>query len=831
VDADGRILAVNRTATELLGYRDAELIGEPVEVLVPEADRESHAAHVRAFAEGSVARRMMSDRPVLAARRKDGTEIPVDVTISKVIVDGRIVMTAFLRAFELRQNEESLRARERRLRALLGHSAEAVNVVTPDGTLRWVSDAAPRIFGYREGDPIPAPPIRLADFSHPQDRDLLQKKLAEAVARPGVPIEWESRVRMFDGSYRWFASTATSLLDDPIVAGIVINARDVHALHEHAAREARLSRLTRFALGDVGVERVIDEARAALADMLGADVVVMGRVSRAGGLEGRLVEAPRFEAQPFRSVPPTPFWEGVLGARRPLVWHAVGSAPVPELAGSGVVSGIATPLVSGGEPVGALGVFTRVARNWSDADTAFVEVCGSVVSTVLERARAQADLVRQSLHDPLTGLPNRALLTDRAHQALVRQRRQGSSVALLLADLDDFKTVNDSLGHAAGDELLRIASERITSTLRSTDTLARFGGDEFVILCEDPAGHEEAAIAVAQRILEVMRAPFTIHAREVYATASIGIATAGGETPEGLEELLANADLAMYQAKRRGGDGAVIFDEALRGNIQRRLDLARDLRRALEADQFDVAYQPKIELATGRVAAVEALVRWRHPRDGVKDAETFMRTAEEIGLVVDLGAVVMRKAFDQARRWDQRFAEDAPQRTFVNVSRRELLHPGFLDRFTATMRHTPVRGDLLGVEITEHAFLEDLDGAREVLQALRDLGVQVCIDDFGTGYSSLTYLQRLPVDWLKIDKSFVAHLDDDEPTRRIVRAIVDMAHDLGLRVTAEGVDTPAKVEIARDLGCDEAQGYHCGRPGPPDEIDRLLAAQTRRGDS
>jgi len=833
VDAEGRIVLCNPAITEMFGYQPAELVGQPVEILVPEAASATHATHVQAFVRGDVARRPMGARPVLEARRRDGTTFPVQITLSKFDLGGEPFVSAFVRdVTDWQRAEEQRRAEHRRFRALVEHAGEVIALVDPEGTLRWASASTARVFGYEVGHP-PHWPIRLTELSHPEDIALVEQKFAEVLASPGRAIAWESRGRRADGTYRWFSTTATNLLDDPAVGGIVINASDITARHEQVERQEHLLRLGRLGLERHPAERVAAEAASVLAFTLEADLVVCARLA-AGGTLACHVLAGDAGSEVTLSPRDDP-WAEVLASDAPVrLGEPEGSGGVEPAARVtealfGTTSGLLVRLAVAGEPVGFLGVLSRERRHWDPSEASFLGVCANVLSAVLESERAEAELEHHSLHDPLTGLPNRVLLGDRIGQALRRGERLGSSVALLLFDVDDFKTVNDSLGHTVGDALLRMLAARVSGVLRSSDTLVRLGGDEFVVLCDDAHGSPDAVWAVAERILEATRQPFVIGMREVFVTVSIGIVVAEASTVVDAGGLIADADLAMYQAKRRGGDQAVAFDQDLRARVDRRLHLARDLHRALEECQFEVAYQPKMELATGRIAAVEALVRWRHPQLGLLAPESFLQTAEEIGVIVGLGEWVLAQVLEQARRFAERFGEHAPEPIWVNLSRRELLHPGLVEAVAAALEHASVGGHRLGFEVTEHAFIDDLEAARETLVALRDLGVHVCLDDFGVGYSSLTYLHQLPVECLKIDRSFVERLGSDEQTARIVRSVVDMAHDLGLRVTAEGVETQGQSEMVSALGCDFAQGYLFGPPGPAERIDRMISDRLGAG--
>jgi diguanylate cyclase (GGDEF)-like protein/PAS domain S-box-containing protein len=449
-------------------------------------------------------------------------------------------------------------------------------------------------------------------------------------------------------------------------------------------------------------------------------------------------------------------------------------------------------------------------------------VAGIVVTTrdVTERKAFEEHLAHQALHDPLTGLPNRALVLDRLNHGLARANRTGTQVGVLFLDLDRFKLVNDSHGHAAGDEMLVALAQRLSSTVRPADTVARFGGDEFVVLCED-IGDESEALEIAERLADALRVPFVLGSQEMYLSGSIGIAmsTAGDRA----EDLLRNADAAMYRAKERGRARCELFDSAMRERAMSRLELESDLHRAVERNEFLLHFQPKINLRAGRVVGVEALVRWEHPTRGLVAPNEFIAVAEETGLIVPIGRYVIEEACWHIARW-RRLAGDRGPMVSVNLSARQLQHPDIVDVVATALTKSGVDPGDLCVEITESVLLEDGEGAGAVLRALKDLGVQVAIDDFGTGYSALSYLQRFPIDELKVDRSFVDALCTDGAGSTIVGAVIGLAHAMDITVVAEGVETAAQLSELRRLGCDQGQGYWFARPHPSAVIDELLVS-------
>ncbi len=487
---------------------------------------------------------------------------------------------------------------------------------------------------------------------------------------------------------------------------------------------------------------------------------------------------------------------------------------------AGYRSGVAAPVFAGEQAIAILEFFTRAPRASEDRMRKLLALVAGQLGTVIQRKRMEDRLHYLAHHDVLTGLPNRVLVRDRLNQGLLEADRHGRLLGVAFLDLDRFKTINDSLGHAAGDMLLAAVAERLRNAVREDDTVARLGGDEFTLILTDMARAEDAA-QVAQKILGCFAEPFHIAGYDFTVGMSMGMTIYPLDDSD-VDGLLRNADIAMYRAKEQGGNTCQFHTAEMTARVRHRLDLERDLHRALDQGQFHLLYQPIMDLATGAFVSVEALIRWRHPRRGEVSPAEFIPLAEETGIIGDIGAWVLREAAAQFVRWRD---EGLPlENIAVNVSTRQFHGRDFGGLVRRVAADTGFDPRCLVLEITE-SLLADNAAIVSALRELNDMGVQISIDDFGTGYSSLSYLRRFPVDHVKIDRSFVSDIPLSNDATVVVLAIIGMAHALGQKTIAEGVETGAQLEFLRAHGCDLAQGFHLARPLPAEAFARFPQGQ------
>jgi diguanylate cyclase (GGDEF)-like protein len=610
---------------------------------------------------------------------------------------------------------------------------------------------------------------------------------------------------------------------------VELEGRRSTAERERARREAAMGRLGRIALRATDRQELLDEVVAVLQDTLRVEECTIhelvgggervrlaagaGAVSRVADVEHLPVDDRLLTGWVLAGEEPVVVWE----------WASERRLDVHRLRDHGIRSSAAAALRGRTGAFGIVSVHSQAVGAFSAEDAQWLQSVADLLASALDRERSEATARHQSLHDALTGLPNRALLYDRIEHAFARIERNENCLAVLLLDVDQFKTINDSLGHEAGDDLLIALSGRLQDVTRGGDTVARLGGDEFVVLCE--VATEDEAFAIADRIADSWSQPVSVGSGELFISASVGIAVA--YRPEAPDKMLREADAAMYRAKESGRGRSALFDEEMRQQAFKRLRMESDLVRAVERGQFRVHYQPIFDVEDQHLVGLEALVRWERPGRGLVGPDAFISVAEETGLIVPLGRWVLEEATAEVSAWRQRYPHAADLRVTVNVSGQQLARPEFLAEVRTALDRGGLAPESLGLEITESVLMKDKSAPLSTLADLRASGVRVLLDDFGTGYSSLARLKSFPLDAIKIDRSFVDGLGREEEDTAIVNAIVEIADSLDLEVVAEGVESAGQLEALREVGCPTAQGFLFARPLPPAQIEAMLAAGAR----
>ena len=818
VDEHGLVGSFNRAAEVMFEIGRDDAIGRSYTPFVPD---QSLVILREAFAS-----QRPGERIDVNLTRASGEDFHAQAAIATVETSVGAVSTAIVRDVTEQKNaEEALRASTRRFHALVQHALDGIIIGDTSGRVLYASPFAEQILGVSDGGLVG---VLGSDRLHPDDYRAVKPLLERARANPGMSVRYEARIRTGARGWVWVDATVTNLLHDADVGGVVVNFRDISERKAADAQREAVADLGRRVLAGMPLGQLSHAAAEFVVDLLGADsAVVLEHVDRdaeelvvracvgwpqdsvghavpapAGSPPGRtLAKGTAVVVADYQQEPPFPTKELILAA--------------------GVRSSIGVAIGGHDRPWGLLGALSVNANQFTPTAADFVQAIANVLGSAIERQRSEEELSRQALHDPLTGLPNRALLVDRIELGLAGARRSpDTSLVVQFIDLDNFKRINDTLGYDVGDELLRHVARRLQAVVREEDTVARCGGDEFVVVTRLDQ-RLESPLVLAQRLVTELREAFDIRAHHLFVTASVGIAISTHHH-DNAKTLLRDADAAMYQAKDQGRDRYAIFDGNVRALLVKRLSTETDLRSALDRDELRVYYQPIVDSRTGQTVGLEALVRWAHPQRGLVSPDEFISVAEDTGLILPIGRWVLRTACEQLARWQHDL--DRPDLVVsVNLSPRQLTDPGFVAILEDTLASTGITPRSLRLEITESMLVEDVSRATGMLKAITDLNVGLVIDDFGTGYSSLSYIKKLPICCLKIDRSFITDICHDTADRAIVAAVTALAHQMGIHAVAEGVETAEQLAVLRTVGCTLIQGYHYTPALPAADLDTWLS--------
>jgi len=784
VDHGGRIVRVNGAAEHVFRCAREDLLGKAIEVLIPQRYRTGHVVNRASYAAHSTVREMGSGMRLTAVRQDNGEEFPVEVALSPVGQAGAGGVMCVVRDMSHRaQIEQQVQQHEQELRALTENQPEVVSRF--DRQLR-------RVYVNRAIEKIDGKP---RDFYLNKRFDELGKPDAfvetwntqlQKVFDSGQSIEFEYHYDSLRGRQHYLGRLTPEFAADGTVDHVLAISHDITSRVKKEAENLRLASLL-----DATPDLIfVTDPQGVLLYLNPAGRAMLGWPS---DMDIRFVKPYSF--YPERAV------------------KRLRESAMPHAVAYNMWRGENTVVHEGGKEIPV--IHTLLAHKNEQGRVVY---WSNIIQDFSERKQMESQLLHQSTHDKLTGLPNRSVLLDHIRQGMFHAQRAEKMMAVMFIDLDDFKTINDSLGHDAGDAVLAEVACRLKNAVRAGDTICRLGGDEFTVVMESMESVSDV-VSTADKLQAVLKQPYTLHGRHFSTSASIGI-TLYPLDGDAADVLLRNADIAMYQAKRQGAGSYHFYTADMNDSIRAQLELKEDMRRGIGTEEFVLHYQPKIDLQSGQITGMEALVRWQHPERGLLPPDVFIPLAEESGLISPLGEWILRTACRQARAWQ--LAGLPGLRMAVNLSVKQFAQDDLVGLVEQVLQDAGLPAKYLELEITESMLMDNADHSVWNLSQLRQLGVTLSIDDFGTGYSSLSYLRHFPVGYLKIDRSFVRDATNNANDAAIVRAIISMAHQLGLKVVAEGVETEAHCTLLREYGCDQMQGYLISVPLPAEQFEQFV---------
>lgn len=805
IDGDHRITDINPAGLRISRYRREDVLAHDVSEFVPVTQRD----HLRLFLRQALNGESVSFP--IDGYSADGRLIQYEATALPIVSQNRVVgiygllenVTDWMRAERtVAAQREELIDLETDFRSLFDHNPDGVVLFSTRGDALDVNDAAAAIAGCSREDLIG---LNFGAFLQGSEKERVAGFFARACEGESVRYDATSNI---EGREIAVDVTLFPKYAQGVVVGIYCVFQDVterRIVQRRAAIQAQ--RIRDLYVLATAPER--SEAQLQHALQTGCRLLAMecgAILSATGEIEVRhdVFESAEHDGETLHAASRTVLESGesayVSAEDSDVLW-------------------IGSPVVVAGDVHGTL-VFTsrrRALRTFEDVDRDTVALISALVASTLERRRARGNLRRLAYFDSLTGLPNRARFQERLRDAIIEAPIAGS-IAVMYFDLDRFKDINDTVGHAMGDRFLKSAGERLRKAVADAGMVARLSGDEFAVLINKPQSIEKLH-ELSARLLREMEQPFMLDGYELYVTTSIGVATFPSDARDD-QTLIKNADMAMYEVKDRGGNGYAFYDASLEVPILTRLAQEKLMRRGIEEGQFTLHYQPIFDVESGSLAGVEALVRWNDPERGLVYPDSFIPAAEASGLIVRLGEWIVDAAAREIRAWHRR---GVPLCLAVNISARQLHQPNLFERLRAILANAELDPEFVEIEITESMAISNIPHAVETVHRLKDLGARIGVDDFGTGHSSLSYLRRYEVDHIKIDRSFISGIGSQETDETIVRAIVAMGHSLGLKITAEGVETPAQLEMLRAYGCDRAQGYLLSRPLDGKQLEAFIS--------